>query len=263
MTFLHFLVLHIHALLLGFIIVAVYVGVSILGLLLIRKYYSYDRRKLHNDIAGFIFATLGVIYAVILAFIVVVTWGDYDKANNLTIHEANALASLAEDARVFPPEVSGRIKEDLTAYLNAIIQEEWRMMVRGKESVQAEQSQERLWTTYASYHPANETQKIFLAVSVNKLNNAGELRRQRIHTAAYGLHPILYSILIIGSIITIAYTMLFGTENFTEQLLMTSCLAAMIALTLFTVIILDYPFSGSYGISSKTFQFILPKLVGP
>ena len=263
MTFLHFLVLHIHALLLGFIVVAVYVGISIFGLLLLRKYYSYHRRIRHNDIAGFIFATLGVIYAVILAFIVVVTWEDYDKAHKLTINEANALASLAQDSRAFPPEVSDRIKEDLTAYINAIIQEEWRIMVRGKESVQAEQSQERLWTTYTSYNPTSEAQKIFLAVSVNKWNDAAELRRQRIHTAAYGLHPILYSILIIGSIITIAFTMLFGTENFTEQLIMTSCLAAMIALTLFTVIILDYPFSGSYGINPKTFQFVLPKLAGP
>jgi hypothetical protein len=262
MTFLHYLVLHMHALLLGFLIVVIYVGLSISGLLLLRKYYSYHRRKRHNDIAGFIFATLGVIYAVILAFIVVVTWGDYDKANDLTKNEANALASLAQDARAFPPEVSSRIKEDLTAYVNAIIRDEWRVMVYGKGSIQVEQSQERLWTTYTGYDPANETQKTFLAVSVNKLNDAGELRRQRIHTAAYGLHPILYSVLIIGSIITIAYTMLFGTENFTEQLVMTSCLAAMIALTLFTVIILDYPFSGSYGITPNNFQFLLTKLAG-
>jgi purine-cytosine permease-like protein len=69
--------------------IVVYVAISITSLLIIRKYYPHQKCKPHNDIAGFIFATLGVIYAVLLAFIVVITWQDFDKAQDITINEAN------------------------------------------------------------------------------------------------------------------------------------------------------------------------------
>ena len=80
--------------------------------------------------------------------------------------------------------------------------------------------------------------------------------------ASTGIHPILYIILFAGSFITIGFTMLFGTENFAEHLIMTSCLAAMIAFTLFTIISLDYPFTGKFSIDPDVFVKILPSLIG-
>jgi hypothetical protein len=56
--------------------------------------------------------------------------------------------------------------------------------------------------------------------------------------------------------------MLFGTENFTEHLIMSSFLAMMIAFSLFTIISLDYPFTGKYCIEPDVFIKILPTLLG-
>jgi hypothetical protein len=81
-----------------FLMVVLYVSISITGLLIIGKYYPHNECKPHNDIAGFMFATIGVIYAVLLAFIVVVTWQDFDKAQDVTINEANCIAALYRDS---------------------------------------------------------------------------------------------------------------------------------------------------------------------
>jgi hypothetical protein len=96
---------------------------------------------------------------------------------------------------------------------------------------------------------------------VKKLNQAAEMRRQRIVYASTGIHPILYFVLIAGSFITIAFTMLFGTENIIPHLIMVSLLAAMIAITLFTVIAMDYPFTGDISITSDVFTNILLTLM--
>jgi hypothetical protein len=109
--------------------------------------------------------------------------------------------------------------------------------------------------------PKNEIQKIFLMESVKKMNEASEMRRLRLVYASTGIHPILYAILIAGSFITIAFTMLFGTKNHVEQLIMTSCLAAMIAFALFTIIALDYPFTGTFSIEPDVFRNMLPALI--
>ena len=101
----------------------------------------------------------------------------------------------------------------------------------------------------------------FLTESVKKMNEASEMRRLRLVYAGTGIHPLLYAILIAGSFITIAFTMLFGTENHVEQLIMTSCLAAMIAFALFTIIALDYPFTGTFSIEPDVFIDMLPSLI--
>jgi hypothetical protein len=247
--------------LLGFLIIFIYVFLTVISLIIIRKYYPPHRRQNHNDIAGFIFATLGVIYAVILAFTVVVTWGDFDKATEITNKEANAIASLYQNSMAFPSELSGQIKSELTQYVNSIVSDEWQKMDKGDKSAQVDEIQERLMRLYSGFQPKNETQKIFLTESIKKMNEASEMRRIRLVYAVTGLHPILYAILIIGSFITIAFTMLFGTENHIEQLIMTAALAAMIAFALFTIIALDYPFTGTFSVESDALKSLLPALI--
>lgn len=261
MSFIQILLIHIPTPLLGFLMVAIYVTLSITGLIIIRKFYPHYKCKLHNDIAGFIFAALGVIYAVILAFTVIVTWQDFDKASEVTSNEANCIASLYHDATPFPAGFRAQLKNELVNYVNAIINDEWQKMAKGQRSPQVQKIQEKLWLLYGSFQPKNETQKIFLMESVEKMNRASEMRRQRIVYASSGIHPLLYFVLFTGSFITIAFTMMFGTENLIPHIIMTSFLAAMIALTLFTIIALDYPFTGNISIKPEVFTNMLSCLM--
>ena len=155
------LLFHVPTFLLGFLIIFFYVASTIIGLIIIRKIYPYDRCKNHNDIAGFIFATLGVIYAVILAFTVVVTWQEFDKADDITGREANCIASLNQDTMAFPAEFRARIKGELRDYVNAIINDEWQTMERGQRSSKVHNIQDRIVQLYSGFQPENETQKIF------------------------------------------------------------------------------------------------------
>jgi len=261
MPFVQVLVSHIPAPLLCFLITVTYAAVATVGLLISRKIYPHHKAKLHNDIAGFIFATLGVIYAVLLAFTVVITWQDFDRANEVTSNEANCLASLYRDSSPFPPALRAELKSELINYANAIVDDEWHTMTIGQRSAKVQSSQEKLWLFYAGFQPENETQKIFLIESVKKMNQASELRRQRILYASSGVHPILYFVLIAGSLITLAFAMLFGTENLIPHLTMTILLAAMIAITIFTIIALDYPFTGAVSIKSDVFSSVLTSLM--
>jgi hypothetical protein len=47
---------------------------SMLGLLLVRRYVALNRLTINNEIAGFKFATVGELYAVLLAFVIIVVW---------------------------------------------------------------------------------------------------------------------------------------------------------------------------------------------
>lgn len=261
MSFIQTLLVHIPSSLLCFIMVFIYISISVSGLLIIRKYYPHYKCKPHNDIAGFIFATLGVVYAVLLAFTVIITWQDFDKAQDVTVNEANCITALYLDSVPFPAEFRGELKKELSKYVRAILDDEWQMMAKGQRSASVQKIQVELWGLYSSYQPKNETQKIFLMESVKKFNQAEEMRQQRIVYASTGINPILYFVLIAGSFITIAFAMLFGTENIIPHLIMVSLLASIIAITLFTIIAMDYPFTGEISIKPDIFINMLSPLM--
>ncbi len=248
--------------LLGSLMVIAAVIFSILGLMIIRFYIPAHKFKVHNDVAGSIFATLGVIYAVLLAFMVIVTWQNFDQASRNVAREANYIADLYRDATPLPANFRQQLKIDLKEYVGAIINDEWAIQARGDRSEKVQTAQQKLWDLYSNYEPKSESEKIFFAEAVKKLNDACEMRRQRLLDATNGIHSALYFVLIAGGIITILFTLFFGSENFVPQLWMTSLLAALIALTLFTIMSLDYPFTGSVSISPAVFKTVLRSLLG-
>ena len=69
-------------------------------------------RQPHNDVAGFIYAALGVIYAVLLALVVIAVWGEYDAASETVEQEANAVAEIFWLAHRLP-EPEGALLQEL------------------------------------------------------------------------------------------------------------------------------------------------------
>ncbi len=262
MSLVQFLLYHLPTLALGLLIVALYAGFSVAGLCLVRRFFSSHIFKLHNDIADPLFTTLGAIYAVLLAFMVVTTWQGFDASNQNVEREANYLADLYRDSTPLPAAFRQELKSDLKAYVAAIVDDEWPLMARNAGRSQlAEAEQQKLWDLYSGFRPVNETQQVFFSESVQKLNQASEMRRQRLLDAGNGLSGVLYFVLIVGGLVAISFAMFFGTENFGPQLLMTSLLAAVIALTLFTIMSFDYPFTGGISIKPEIFRTVLTTLL--
>jgi len=67
---------------------------SLGGLELVERLVPAQTRQQHNDVAGFIYAALGVIYAVLLALVVIAVWEKYQAADETVEQEANAIAEI-------------------------------------------------------------------------------------------------------------------------------------------------------------------------
>ena len=76
--------------------------VAVAGLILVQHLVPPALRQEHNDVAGFIYAVLGVAYAVLLAFVVIVVWEKYDQARATVETQANELAAIYFLADRFP-----------------------------------------------------------------------------------------------------------------------------------------------------------------
>jgi hypothetical protein len=232
-------------------------GTSVGGVLLVRRYVEVVNLKHHHDIASPIFSTAGVIYAVLLGFVLIVVWQNFDKAQDNVVSESNAYADIYRDLVAIPEPYSSQAKELMTKYINAVIEDEWPLMAAGKRSPKVQELGAQSWALMASFEPATESQKVFYAEILHRMNDAGEMRRQRITDASSGTHPVLWSVLLLGGIIIVVLTLFFGSEHLFAQLTMTTLLSVLIVLILFTILIMDFPFSGDLSISPQAFQEVL------
>jgi hypothetical protein len=260
MPFQQWILLNVSTWVIALVMVSVAVGIAVGSVLLVRRLVDISRFKEHHDIAGPIFSTIGVIYAVLLAFVLVIVWQDFDRAQNDAIQEANYFIDVSRDVMALPEPFSSQFLEANIKYIDAVVKYELPLMRRGEMSMEAQAAAEGVWELLFTFEPKTNSERIFFSEMVEKMNSAFEMRRQRLQDARTGLHPSLWLVLILGGIITVVFTVFFGSENLLAQLIMTTLLAMLIALILFTILIMDFPYSGDLSISVTSFQQALEYL---
>lgn len=109
--------------------------VTVAGLFLVQRVVPSALRQEHNDVAGFIYAVVGVTYAVLPAFVVIVVGEDYETARGALESEANELAGVYYLADQFP--AGAHVQELARSYARAVVEEEWSLMEQGETSERA------------------------------------------------------------------------------------------------------------------------------
>lgn len=242
---------------LGVIIVGAFVLFAILGLVVVRHFIPHGKLKSHHDVADPILGALGTIYAVLLAFVVVTVWQGFDRTNQNVLREVNYLADLYRDAEAFSPEFKDKAQAKLREYRQAVVDDEWATMSRGKMSWKAEKLVREIWALYIVYLPRNATEQSFFDLSVQDLQSLRELRRERIMDSKTGMNNLLWFLLIVGALSTLSFTFLFGAENLQAQIVMVGILSVTISLILFAIIEMNYPFTGGIVVSPEPFRLLL------
>jgi hypothetical protein len=262
MPFQQWLLVNVPAWLIITFMLAIAVGISVGGVLLVRRFVKVGNLKRDHDIAGPIFSTLGVVYAVLLAFAIVIVWQNFDTTKNNVVLEANCYGDIYRDLVGLPEPFRGEVKLAIDDYVNAIINDEWKLLAVGQRSMVVQGKSDKIWNMLGNFEPRTDREKIFLSEILKRANDGGALRRQRIADASSGIHPVLWFVLLFGGVITVVFTFFFGSDNLRAQMLMTTLLAVLIVLILFTILIMDFPFSGSLYIGPDSFQQVLSNLKG-
>ena len=83
---------------------------------IVRSRMGFDRLRTNNEVAGFKFATIGVLYAVLLGFAVIVLWGKFSEAENNVSQEAGAATTIYRIANGIGGESGTTLREAVTGY---------------------------------------------------------------------------------------------------------------------------------------------------
>jgi hypothetical protein len=242
----------------GLLIVALAILIAVGGLVLVQRLYSTELRKQHNDVAGFIYAVLGVSYGVLLGLVLIAVWEKWNAAEALTADEANELAGIFWYAHALP-QPEGRHIQELVRTYDRVVEEEWPLMAQGRSSPMAWDTLDELRGAILGLKPTTDVKQMgYDQMRYNEmleqLHDLGNARRERLLAAEQGLPPILWVVLFLVGVITVGFTYLFGLNNTLVHLLMVAALALIISMSLFTVAALDYPFNGDIRIHPTAYE---------
>jgi len=104
-----------------------------------------------------------------------------------------------------------------------------------------------------------EAEQELYAEGLDQIQRLGDARRMRLVAAEEGMPGVLWAILVFGAVVAVGFTYLFGLRNTWAHRLMVMSLTAVIALVLFTIGVMEHPFSGGARIEPDAFELILER----
>jgi hypothetical protein len=241
----------------GLLLLCISMSLAAGGLILVQRLVPIAVRRQHNDVAGFIYAVLGVVYAVLLGLMVVAVWEEWNMAAVTADREANSLAEIFWIADRMPESEGRHIQELARSYARVVVNEEWPLMEQEKSSPKAWDLLDEIRVGLQSFEPASPAHQVLYEQGFERMRDLGDARRDRLLEAEQGLPAILWVVLIVGGIIVVGFTYLFGLDSTLIHLLMVAALALIIALVLFTVATLDFPFKGDITIGPEAMEQVL------
>ncbi|MGI8984471.1 MAG: DUF4239 domain-containing protein [Acidimicrobiales bacterium] len=216
----------------------------------------------HNDVAGFLIAVVGVVYAVTLAFIVIATWEDYSDARATVHREAGDLRSLFRDTRSLPEPTRSEMGALVLRYAEEVADGEWAALDRGEGSRAVFDLVSQMFATMGGVVATTPAHEAFLAASLDRLDDVAESRAERVSMAEDGLLSILWAAIIIGGGVTVGFALLFGVSDQRLHFLMVGAFAAVLGLQIFVVLVLSHPFSGDLAVSPDQFRHVVSDFGG-
>ena len=244
----------------GVLIVFVAVMVAVGGLILVQRLVPSTLRQQHNDVAGFIYAVVGIVYAVLLALVVIAAWEEHEMAKATVDREANELAEIFWLAHRLPETEGRQLQELARSYARVVVDEEWPLMSReGRASPRAWGLLDDMRLEVQELEVVTQADQVLYAQGLELVHDLADARRMRLVEADEGIPAVLWIVLIVGALVTVGFTYLFGLENTRAHRLMVAALAGIIALALFSVGALEYPFSGGARVGPGAFELVLAR----
>lgn len=255
---------HLNALSLGALAVIV-IGVSVLfsvGLQLLTRWrFGVELLAGNHEVAGFKYAVVGVAYAVLLAFVVVSVWDEFERTQRSVEAEAERFYNLYRTSYNFEERNGKAMRQALVAYAIEVRDQDWPEMKRGRRgSTKAADAYTRLSSIVGQAKPDDIRLLPSATHAIDLLQQIADFRLERISDVGGHVTPVIWWVLLMSGVITLAYPAFFATKSVGAQVLMTGGLACIIGSTFFLTIILNYPFSGPEGVTAQPIDDVILRM---
>jgi hypothetical protein len=224
--------------------------------------------KLHEQldngaIAGLLAALIG-IYAIAAGLTAVAVWGNTQDAGNNVAKEAAAITVLFHDLGGYPQPLQNQSRSALVEYTRYVIEQEWPLHQHGEAPTGMLKMIDDMERALLAFEPATEGQKVVHTLVLQAYNKVIEMRRLRLQAVGDTALPgALWIVVILLGVIAISSCFLLRLDSFALHAIITTLVAAPIALILYFIAVTDRPFQGGVSVSAEPYRIVLENIMIP
>lgn len=227
-----------------------------------RRHLSVNDQIRHNDVAGPILTIIGTVLAVMMSFMVVGVWQEYDNAAQTAQQEASALSDLHHLADAYPDPFRTRLQGMVDEYIDLVINREWPEMRNGGESRRAHDTAYALVDLLDMWRPHDPGYQSLQFRGEELASTFLDKRRDRILANRQGIPISLWATMLFTGAITIVFSFYFRVEQPRAHYIMIGAETAVITLIFTLIAELDYPFRGDIAVDPYSFIHVMNALHG-
>jgi hypothetical protein len=231
------------------------------GLALVRRTVPRDLLAEHTELAGNLYQGIGVIYGVILAFVVIAAWEEYGQAQAVVVDEATAVLNVARIAYGWPNPDRTIVQTALSDYVREAVQVEWPAMAHGDLSPAADtRTLNQIWQALNQAKAVAAVNNASYQAAFAEASALSKARSQRLLLAAEGLPLGMRLVLGIGTIVTIVFTYLFAAQSGRLHGVMIVFFAGLVGLLLLLQYQLQRPYHGADAVPPTALETVLTQI---
>jgi hypothetical protein len=238
-------------------------ALSAAGFLFVSRFIPERWLVADADAASALYATIGMVYAILIAIAAIAVWEPRSAAGQNTDLEAGSLVEAYWSANGLAGADQADVKGLIVAYLGEATGPEWASLRQRREPGEyAEMLFIQLRHRVDAVRPQTEREQSAYGQLTGQISAAAGARRARVQAAGDGMPGLLWPVLLGGGLVSVFFLYLFGLDRTFPNGLMMAVVGGMIALLLFVVYQVEYPFSRAFAISPASLTTALSQLRG-
>jgi Protein of unknown function (DUF4239) len=140
-------------------------------------------------------------------------WESFAGARDTVDQEATELAEIARLAHRLPEPEGTHIQELARSYAEVVVEEEWALMREGRASPRAWAILDEIRLEIENLEVRTDAEWALYLQALQGVHDLNDARRDRLVDALEGLPTLLWVVLLLGSVIVVRFTYLFGLDN--------------------------------------------------
>jgi hypothetical protein len=218
-----------------------------------------DRARAFKAFSPGMLPPLGIIFGLLIGFVAVQVWNDFDKAKVAVATEASALRAAVLIAESLPDEQRTHFRALIKRHIEEAVNREWPSMAHEHLTLAPVSTHlvEALRLTI-SLKPQDETQRTAQREIVAALRTALNARRQRIIISQSEVGPVKWAAILLMGLCTLIAIAVVHSDNRLACAMAVTLFATGIALSSLLIAAYSRPFTGEISVGPELLQQVIP-----
>jgi hypothetical protein len=224
-------------------------GAAVTTMLLVRARAPDGSYFNDGDRAAGVFGVLATGFAVLLGFVVFLSFTSYDAARSGAEAEALIVAQQVETAQFFPSAIADELSGELVCYARSVAGIQWARMQSGTLGEQVNPWAVELYKTLRTITPTTPVEQSAYDTWLAETTAREAARHDRVHGAVGVIPAPLWLVLFFSAAVIFVFMLFFADsgERAIVQALLIGSVVAVITSMLLLLSYLDNPFHEHIG----------------